>query len=102
MRSAPRASPPRGTSSAVAEDGESIQLPQNRELCNGWISTHLIPAAANRIHLVRAEQRCGNGDGVFTIAEQTVAIDALYRVARGVQEHTAPGRRARIGVEIDF
>ena len=51
---------------------------------------------------IRAEQRYGNGDGVFTIAEQTAAGDALYQVARGVQEQTAPGRRVRIGLEVDF
>jgi hypothetical protein len=92
----------RDLNGAVAADGESIQLPETRALCNGWISSKLLPAAANCIYLIRAEQRYGNGDGVFTIAEQTVASDALYELARGVQEQTTAGRRARVGVELDF
>jgi Carboxypeptidase regulatory-like domain/TonB-dependent Receptor Plug Domain len=92
----------RDNNSAMADDGASMQLPADRELCNGWISSRLLPAAANCIYLIRAEQRYGNGDGMFTIAEQSAASDALYEIARGVQEQTGPGRRARIGVEVDF
>jgi hypothetical protein len=54
------------------------------------------------MYLIRAEQRFGDGDGVFTVEEQGRAINALYEVARGEQEMTAPGRRARVGIEIDF
>ena len=92
----------RDNNNARAADGESMQLPADRGNCNGWISSRLLPAAANCLYLIRAEQRYGNGDGVFTIAEQTAASDALYAVARGMQEHTAPGRRARVGVELNF
>jgi hypothetical protein len=54
------------------------------------------------MYLIRAEQRFGDGDGVFTIEEQSRAINALYDVARGEHAHTAPGRRARVGLEIAF
>jgi hypothetical protein len=40
--------------------------------------------------LIRAEQRFGGSDGVFTIEEQSQAINALYDVARGEHAHTAP------------
>ena len=60
------------------------------------------PAAANCMYLIRAEQRFGDGDGIFTIEEQTSAINALYDVARGTQQ-TARGRpAARLGFEINF
>jgi hypothetical protein len=54
------------------------------------------------MYLIRAEQRYGNGDGIYTVAEQTEAINALYDVARGEQQHVGPGRRARLGLEISF
>jgi carboxypeptidase family protein/TonB-dependent receptor-like protein len=70
--------------------------------CGGWISSNQRPAAANCVYLIRAEQRYGNGDGVFDVDEQTTAINALYDAGRGEQVHTEPGRRARLGIEINF
>jgi hypothetical protein len=46
-----------------------------------------VPSAANCVYLIRAEQRYGNGDGTYTVEEQTNAINALYDVARGEQQH---------------
>jgi hypothetical protein len=70
--------------------------------CGGWISSNQRPAAANCVYMIRAEQRYGNGDGIFGIDEQTTAINALYDAGRGVQVHTQAGRRARLGFEINF
>jgi outer membrane receptor protein involved in Fe transport len=80
----------------------AIVLDFPHESCALWISSRQRPAAANCMYLIRAEQRFGNGDGVFTVAEQTRAINALYDVVRGGQQQTPPGRRARLGVEVDF
>ena len=41
------------------------------------------PAAANCVYLIRAEERYGNGDHVYTVDEQTNAINALYDAGRG-------------------
>ena len=60
------------------------------------------PAAANCMYLIRAEQRFGNGDHLFTIEEQTNAINALYDAGRGEQQQLGVGRRARLGFEINF
>ena len=54
------------------------------------------------MYLIRAEQRYGNGDHVFTVDEQTNAINALYDVARGEHQMLGVGRRARLGFEINF
>jgi hypothetical protein len=70
--------------------------------CGGWISSQQKPAAANCVYLIRAEERFGDGDHVFTIDEQTRAINALYDAGRGEQVHTEPGRRARLGFEVNF
>jgi hypothetical protein len=54
------------------------------------------------MYLIRAEQRYGDGDHIFTIDEQTSAINALYDVARGTQQMYGVGRRARLGFEVNF
>jgi hypothetical protein len=54
------------------------------------------------MYLIRAEERFGNGDGIYTIEEQSSAINALYDAGRGEQTETFPGRRARLGLEINF
>jgi hypothetical protein len=60
------------------------------------------PAAANCMYLIRAEQRFGDGDGEFTVDEQTNAINALYDAGRGEQLQLGVGRRARLGFELNF
>jgi hypothetical protein len=70
--------------------------------CGQWISSQQKPAAANCVYLIRAEERYGDGDHIFTVDEQTRAIQALYDAGRGEQVHTEPGRRARLGFEINF
>jgi hypothetical protein len=71
--------------------------------CGNWISGRgSVPAAANCVYLIRAEQRFGNGDGIYTLDEQSNAINALYDVARGDHQQLGFGRRARLGFEINF
>jgi len=80
-----------------------ILLPSAHEQCAGWVaSKESRPAAANCLYLIRAEQRFGDGDGVFSVEEQGTAIDALYDAGRGEPQQTNPGRRARLGLEINF
>jgi hypothetical protein len=57
---------------------------------------------ANCLYLIRAEQRFGDGDGVFTVQEQSRVINALCDVAHRQHEQIAPGRRARLGLEVSF
>jgi len=71
--------------------------------CGNWVSSKgEAPAAANCVYLIRAEQRFGNGDGIYTVEEQSAAINALYDVARGEHQQFGFGRRARLGFEINF
>jgi hypothetical protein len=91
----------RDANDAVGPNGAML-LPTAHEDCSTWISTKNEPAAANCIYLIRAEQRYGDGDHVFTVDEQTDAINALYDVARGEQQMLGIGRRARLGFEINF
>ena len=95
-----------GNNGALGSDG-AIDLrfggvADRRTGCGNWVSTTELPAAANCVYLIRAEQRFGDGDGVYTVEEQSNAINALYDVARGEHQHLGFGRRARLGFEINF
>ena len=90
-----------GDLGAAGPDG-AIDLTFAHETCSNWVSSKNDPAAANCIYLIRAEERYGNGDHVYTIEEQTRAINALYDVGRGTQENYGAPRRARLGFEINF
>jgi hypothetical protein len=54
------------------------------------------------VYLIRAEERYGDGDHVFTLAEQRRASDAFYAVDRGPHNFTGDPRRLRLGVEVTF
>ncbi|HTS90209.1 MAG TPA: hypothetical protein VMG41_17080 [Gemmatimonadales bacterium] len=68
--------------------------------CGTWVNAGGSSATPNCVYLIRAEQRFGNGDHLFTVAEQTRASDALYQVGKGLQYFTAPGRLLRFGLEV--
>jgi len=92
---------------ALGTDGElDLTFPglvDRRTGCGSWVSSRGgAPAAANCVYLIRAEQRFGDGDGTYTVVEQSAAINALYDVARGKHQHLGIGRRARVGLEINF
>jgi carboxypeptidase family protein/TonB-dependent receptor-like protein len=70
--------------------------------CGTWNTQGGVPAAPNCVYMIRAEQRFGNGDGVFSTVEQTRASDALYYVGRGESNFTGAPRRIRLGLEINF
>jgi hypothetical protein len=71
--------------------------------CGNWVNTQGTPSGPNCAYIIQAEQRFGDGDGVFTLAEQRRSSDALYFAnGRGLQAFTGRGRAARLGVEISF
>ena len=70
--------------------------------CGGWSTQDGKAAAPNCVYLIRAEQRFGNGDGVYTLAEQRRASDALYYSGRSDANFTATPRRLRLGLELNF
>jgi hypothetical protein len=70
--------------------------------CGGWVTDEGASAPPNCIYMIRAEQRYGNGDGLFTETEQIRASDALYNVFRGLSSFTGAPRRIRLGFEVNF
>ena len=70
--------------------------------CGGWVNQAGTPAAPNCVALIRSEERFGNGDHVFDLAEQRRASDALYYTVRGLHNFTSNPRRMRLGIEVNF
>lgn len=68
--------------------------------CAAYVTQSGEPGAPSCVSLIRAEQRFGNGDGVFDLAEQRSAISAEYAVFRGEQFFTGAPRRVRVGLQI--
>ena len=77
-------------------------LPDPRVRCATWADQAGSPSGPNCVYLIRAEERFGNGDHVFDLAEQRRASEALYQAVRGQQEFTGPPRRVRLGLEVGF
>ena len=70
--------------------------------CGNWVTQDGEAAAPNCVYLVRAEERFGNGDGVFTQSEQRRASEAFYYSGRSEANFTAAPRRLRLGLELNF
>jgi hypothetical protein len=93
--------------SGVLQDDGSIDLSfggatDPRTGCGSWVNQAGTPAAPNCVALIRTEERYGNGDHVFDLAEQRRASDALYYTVRGLHNFTTNPRRMRLGVEVNF
>ncbi len=57
----------------------------------------------NCIYLSRAEQRWGNGDGIFTLEEQLQASSAFYYTTGAAPTFFyGAGTQLRLGVEFTF
>lgn len=68
--------------------------------CGAWMTSAGSPASPNCVYLIQAEQRFGNGDGIFSVAEQRRASEAQYLLGRGLAALTDLPRRIRIGIEM--
>jgi len=79
-----------------------MALPSANEACGDWVDQGGLPGGPSCYYLIRAEQRYGNGDRVFTIEEQRAASHANYDREWGAQWFNLPGRDIRLGVELNF
>ena len=62
-----------------------------------------MPSVPNCVYLSRAETRWGNGDGIFTLAEQIRASNALYYAGTAAPTYFyGAGTQLRLGVEWSF
>ncbi len=85
---------------AVNPDG-SISLP-NQAGCGTWVSAGNVPSAPSCYYYVKAEQRFGNGDGVYTLAEQRRTSDQSNLATFHISNFAFGGRSLRFGMEVNF
>jgi hypothetical protein len=82
-------------------------------MCANWQNQAGDPNAANCVYMILAEQRYGDGDGVYTLAERRSASDAAYGVtglniggtangAGGKYSFLGAERAVRVGIELNF
>jgi len=95
------------TANGVFGNDNSIDLRfagAGRSGCANWTNATGDSATPNCIYMIRAEQRYGNGDGVFSLDEQTRASDAWYNafLGRGINSFTGAPRSVRLGMEVNF
>jgi hypothetical protein len=89
----------------VYRDDGSLDLTFGGQVASGcaiWKQASGRPAAPDCVYLIRAEERFGDGDHIFTVAEQRRASDAFYAVDRGPYNLTGNPRRLRLGLEVTF
>lgn len=70
--------------------------------CGAWQTASGSPAPPNCAYLIAAEERFGDGDGVFSVTEQRAASMSFYRSVLGSSAFSGPGRAIRIGVQLRF
>jgi len=72
--------------------------------CANWTNAAGASATPNCVYMIRAEQRYGDGDKIFTADEQTRASDAWYNanLGRGINSFTGAPRSVRLGLEVNF
>lgn len=68
--------------------------------CTQWTAN--AASTINCVALQRVEQRFGNGDHVYTVAEQSKALGAYFDAFFGAWRFHGPGRTLRIGLELAF
>jgi len=73
-----------------------------RSGCGAWVNSDGSPSPVNCAYLIRAEERFGDGDHIFTLAEQRRASTSSYLVGRGLNNFYGAPRRLRLGLEISF
>jgi hypothetical protein len=73
-----------------------------RASCGGWRSSDGDLNPPNCAYLLQAEAAFGDGDHLFTVAEQRRASNAYWRTQNSATRFSAPGRSLRIGAQIGF
>ena len=72
--------------------------------CGDWVNgSNDDPSVPNCVYLIRAEQRYGNGDGIYTVDEQLNASNASYYANQAAPTYFyGAGTQLRLGVEFTF
>ncbi len=80
----------------------TINLPGSDSECGGWVTTGNNPSPPTCYFYRKGEQRFGNGDGVYTLAEQRATSDVFRLGTFNISRFTGAGRTLRLGMEVNF
>jgi carboxypeptidase family protein/TonB-dependent receptor-like protein len=78
-------------------EGGAIDL---RASCASW--TGSVAGPVDCVSLRQVEARFGDGDGVYSVAEQSTALNAFYNRFSGSQTFYDQARHVRLGFELSF
>ena len=67
--------------------------------CATWVGAS---GPVDCVELRRADSRFGNGDGVYTVAEQTATLHSYYNLFNGAYSFNDTPRDIRLGFELNF
>jgi hypothetical protein len=85
--------------------GGSIDLTfggAGRAGCGSWVEQSGAPRPQNCAYLIAAEERFGNGNGIFTLAEQERASRAEFLAEWGPASFRGAARTVRVGAALSF
>jgi outer membrane receptor for ferrienterochelin and colicin len=89
-------------SGTLAADGVSLNLPTTKAGCAGFHNGST-PSAPTCFYYQQSEKRFGNGDGVYTAAEQRRASDLKnYYNTFHISNFVSGTRTVRVGFEVNF
>ncbi len=80
----------------------AINLPGSDSECGGWVTTGNNPSPPTCYFYRKGEQRYGNGDGVYTLAEQRATSDVNRLGTFNISRFAGAGRTLRLGMEVNF
>ncbi len=80
----------------------TITLPSSDAGCAGWVTSGGNPSPPTCYYTRKAEQRHGNGDGVYTLEEQRRASDLNRLGTFHVSRFAGSSRSLRFGMEVNF
>lgn len=87
---------------AYSDATGAMQLPGSDAECGSWLTTGKTPSPPTCYFLRKAEQRFGNGDGLYTQEEYQLAQHTARLSTFDITRFTGMGRRLRLGMEVNF
>lgn len=70
--------------------------------CGSWYGSNGVINPPDCAYLIAAEERFGNGDGLYTIGEQQAASASYFMTVAGPGAFNGPPRAFRAGIELSF
>lgn len=91
-----------GLANGIVRADGALVLPTSNAACQSWRDTGGLPSAPSCHYYRKDEARFGNGDGVYTMAEQRRSSDQARFGTYHISNWAFGGRAIRLGMEVNF